>query len=180
MLTLGIPGDSVTAVILGSFYLHGLLPGPTFMMVEREYFYLIVELMSVGIIFSYLFGIIGSNLMLKALSLPQWFLLPCISILCVVGTFALQNNLYHVFFMLFFGILGYGFEKSGYPVSPIILGIILGPIMEISFRQALINTGSMSRLLISFVTRPLSLGILVLVIISFVLQAKVMYASKDK
>ena len=107
-------------------------------------------------------------------------LLPCISILCVVGTFALQNNLYHVFFMLFFGILGYGFEKSGYPVSPIILGIILGPIMEISFRQALINTGSMSRLLISFVTRPLSLGILVLVIISFVLQAKVMYASKDK
>ena len=64
--------------------------------------------------------------------------------------------------MLFFGILGYGFEKSGYPVSPIILGIILGPIMEINFRQALINTGSMGSLLISFVTRPLSLGILIL------------------
>jgi len=90
MLTLGIPGDLVTAVILGSFYLHGLLPGPTFMMVERGYFYLIVELMSVGIIFSYLFGIIGSNLMQKALSLPQWFLLPCIPILCVDGTFVLQ------------------------------------------------------------------------------------------
>lgn len=180
LLTLGIPGDSVTAVILGSFYLHGLLPGPTFMTVESGYFYLIIKLMLVGIIFSYLFGIIGSNFMLKALSLPQWVLLPAISILCVVGSFALQNNLYDVFFMLLFGILGYVFEKSGYPVSPIILGIILGPIMELNFRQALINTGSMSRLLVSFVARPLSLGLLILVVVSFLLQVKVMHSSVEK
>ncbi len=173
MLTLGIPGDSVTAVILGSFYLHGLLPGPTFMITERKYFYLIIILLGFGTVFTYLFGLLGSNAMLRVLSIPRWVMLPFITILCVIGSYALQNNLNHVFLMIGFGFLGYLFEKAEFPVSPIILGIILGPIVERNFRQALINTGSVSNLVLSFVTRPVNLVIILLIAGSFIFQSKI-------
>ena len=118
-------------------------------------------------------GIISSNAMIKMLSFPKWYLIAFISVLCIVGSFALQNKLVDVLYMFIFGLLGYFFEKSGYPVSPMILGIILGPMVEINFRQALIITGSFSKLFISFFTRPISLIIIILVIISFVLQKKI-------
>mgnify|MGYP000927574968 CR=1 FL=1 len=172
MLTLGIPGDSVTAVILGSFYMHGLMPGPTFMMREIKYFYLIVVFLIIGSILSYIFGIFGSNLMLKMLKLPKWLMVPIISMLCIIGSYAIQNSINDVLFMLAFGVLGYVFERAGYPTGPIVLAIILGPMIETNFRQALINTGSMGSLMTSFVTRPINLIILVLVIGSFVFQSK--------
>jgi len=173
MLTLGIPGDSVTAVILGSFYMHGLLPGPTFMMTEKHYFYSIIMFMAFGILFAYILGILGSNIMLKMLNLPKWYLLPFISILCIIGSYALENNIYHVIFMIVFGLMGYVFERSGYPVSPIVLAIILGPIIETNFRRGLINMGGMGNLIISFLTRPISLIILILLVGSFLFQVKV-------
>jgi len=177
MLTLGIPGDSVTAVILGSFYMHGLLPGPTFMMREKQYFYIILVFLIIGTLFAYVFGIFGSNIMLKMLKLPKWYLIPFISILCIIGSYALQNSIYDVLFMIFFGFLGYIFEKLNYPVGPMVLGIILGPMIETNFRQALIKTGSMDKLLISFVTRPISLIILILLIGSFVFQYKALFSN---
>lgn len=172
MLTLGIPGDSVTAVILGAFYLHGLLPGPTFMLTEKSYFYLITIFVIAGMIFSYFIGIIGSNAMIKMLNLPKWYLIAFIPVLCIVGSFALQNKLTDVLFMFIFGLIGYFFEKSNYPVSPMILGIILGPMVEINFRQALIITGSFQSLFISFFTRPICLILIILVAVSFLLQGK--------
>jgi putative tricarboxylic transport membrane protein len=179
MLTLGIPGDSVTAVILGSFYMHGLMPGPTFMIREIKYFYLIVAFLVIGTIFSYIFGIFGSNVMLKMLKLPKWYMVPIISILCIIGSYALQNSINDIIFMLAFGVLGYVFERSGYPVGPIVLGIILGPMIETNFRQALINTGSLSNLLTSFVARPICLILLLLIIGSFVFQSKTLKKFED-
>lgn len=174
MLTLGIPGDSVSAIILGSFYLHGLLPGPTFMMTEKHYFYLIVGYLIIGSIAAYIFGILGSNLILKAINLPKSLLIPFITILCVVGSYALSNNLYDVFIMVIFGIIGYVFEKTGFPIGPIVLAIILGPMIERNLRQALINTGGVFPFVSSLFTRPISLVILILVIASYVLQKRVM------
>ncbi|GAB4114082.1 MAG: tripartite tricarboxylate transporter permease [Candidatus Caldatribacteriota bacterium] len=173
MLTLGIPGDSVTAVILGAFYLHGLLPGPTFMLTEKSYFYLITYFLIAGMIFAYFIGIIGSNVMIKMLGLPKWYLIAFIPVLCIVGSYALQNKLTDILFMFIFGVLGFILEKSEYPVSPMILGIILGPMVEINFRQALIIAGSFSSLIFSFFTRPLSLFLIILVALSFLLQRKV-------
>ena len=85
MLTLGIPGDSVTAIILGSFYLHGLLPGPTFMMTEKHYFYMIAAFLAVGTIMAYIFGILGSNLILKLINLPKWFWSPLSRFFVLLG-----------------------------------------------------------------------------------------------
>jgi putative tricarboxylic transport membrane protein len=177
MLTLGIPGDSVSAVILGAFYLHGLMPGPTFMLTDRVYFDLIIMFMAVGVVFAYIIGLLGSNVMLKMLRLPKWYLIPMISILCVIGSYALRTNINDVFFMIFFGVVGYMFERAKYPVSPIVLAIILGPMLETSFRQALIIAGGPMDLLVTFVTRPLSLTILLLLIGSFILQSKIMPAA---
>ncbi|MGB9839280.1 tripartite tricarboxylate transporter permease [Thermovenabulum sp.] len=174
LLTLGIPGDSVTAVMLGSFYLHGLLPGPTFMMTEKKYFYMIIVFLIISEFIAYFLGILGSNAMLRMLNFPKWFLLPFISILCVVGSYALQNNIYDVLFMVIFGLLGYILEKSGYPVSPIVLSIILGPMIETNFRKALISTGGIGSLLLSFITRPISLILLVLIIATFITQTVLM------
>ncbi|MGD9568776.1 MAG: tripartite tricarboxylate transporter permease [Sedimentibacter sp.] len=171
MLTLGIPGDSITAVIIGAFYMHGLLPGPTFMITERKYFYYILIFLAIGIVFAYLSGLLGANIMLKVLKFPKWALVPTITLLCIIGSYALQNSINDVIIMTFFGVIGYLFEKCDYPVSPIVLGIILGPMIETNFRQALISSGTVGTLLTSFVTRPLALVILILVILSFVLQS---------
>jgi putative tricarboxylic transport membrane protein len=157
---------------MGSFYLHGLLPGPTFLINYPHYLNTVIWFLVVGMIGAYVFGLLGSNLMLRMLKFPRWFLIPFITILCVTGSYALQNNISDVVFMVFFGLVGYIFERAKYPVSPIILAIILGPIMETSFRQALINTGSAQALLFSFVSRPISLVFLLLLIASFALQAK--------
>ena len=172
MLTLGIPGDSVTAVILGSFYLHGLLPGPTFLLTNQHYFYLIALMTTIGFLFAYLFGILGSNAMIKMLNLPRWYLISLIPVLCIVGSFALQNNIMDILYMFIFGVIGYILEKADFPVSPMILGMILGPLVEINFRQALIIAGSFPGLIISFFTRPISLVLIVLVTMSFMLQSK--------
>ena len=174
MLTLGIPGDSVSAVILGSFYMHGLLPGPTFMLTEKRYFYMILIFLIIGTIFAYLFGLLGSNVMLRMLKLPKWFLLPFIAVLCIIGSYSLHNNINDVLFMVIFGIIGYVFERSGYPVSPIVLAIILGTMIETSFRQALIGSRGVGNLLTSFITRPISLIIIILLIGSFILQSRVL------
>jgi putative tricarboxylic transport membrane protein len=171
MLTLGIPGDSITAVIIGAFYMHGLLPGPTFMVTERKYFYYILIFLAIGIVFAYASGLLGANVMLKVLKFPKWALVPCITMLCIIGSYALQNSINDVIIMTLFGVIGYLFEKCNYPVSPIVLGIILGPMIETNFRQALISSGSVGTLLTSFFTRPLALIILILIIASFVLQS---------
>jgi putative tricarboxylic transport membrane protein len=171
MLTLGIPGDSITAVIIGAFYMHGLLPGPTFMITERKYFYYILIFLAIGTLVSYVIGILGSNLMLKILKFPKWALVPLISLLCIIGSYALNNNINDVLIMVAFGLIGYMFQRANYPVSPIVLGIILGPMIETNFRQALIGSKSFGNLMASFVSRPISLVLLVLIIGSFILQS---------
>jgi putative tricarboxylic transport membrane protein len=120
---------------------------------------------------SYFIGIFGSNLMLKLLKFPKWAIVPVISLLCIIGSYALNNNMNDVIIMVFFGFVGYLLERSNYPVSPIVLGIILGPMIETNFRQALISSKGFVPLMTSFVTRPLALIILVLIIGSFILQS---------
>jgi putative tricarboxylic transport membrane protein len=129
---------------------------------------------------AYIFGILGSNLILKAINLPKWALIPFIAILCIVGSYAISNNLYDVMIMMVFGIIGYLFEKGGFPTGPIVLAVILGPMIERNLRQALVLTGGFLPFLSSLVTRPISIVLLILVAASFVLQSKVMASANNK
>ena len=107
-------------------------------------------------------------------------MVPFIATLCIVGSYAISNNLYDVIVMMVFGVIGYLFEKAGFPTGPIVLAIILGPMIERNLRQALIASGGLVPFLSSLVTRPISIILLVLVILSFVLQTKVMRPGNNK
>lgn len=170
IFTLGVPGDAPTAVILSAFYMHGLRPGPAFLLTNRHYFQLILIFLAIGVVASYLIGILGSNAMLKMLQLPRWILLPFITMLCFVGSYSLSNNLYDVMLMLIFGLIGYVMESTGFPITPCILAVILNPMIEENFRRIPQIAHGIGKGLLGFVTRPVSLAILLMMIASFLLK----------
>lgn len=158
MLTLGIPGDAVTAVIIGALYIHGLRPGPMLMIETPHLFWFLVGSLALANIFLLIFGLTGIKLFTKIVETPKPILLPLIIVLSAVGAYAVNNNPGDVLWMLGFGLLGYFLKVYGFQVGPIILGMILGPIMERSYRQAMMATGeNVSVFFAEFFTTPVSL-----------------------
>lgn len=164
LFALGIPGSGTTAIILGAFIMHGLQPGPTFMVANGDLIYavfvglLIVNLMILA--FAKPFIAILSRL----LNVPYAALGPIIIICCVVGTYSVQNSMFDVWLMLGFGVAGYLLEKINFPLVAIILGVVLGPIAESELRRSLAMTQGDPSI---FFTRPISatlLGIAIVVV----------------
>lgn len=161
MLTLGIPGDAVTAIIIGALYIHGLRPGPMLMTDTPDLFWFIVGNLALANVFLLIFGLAGVKLLTRIVALPKAIILPVIVILATVGTFAVSNSITDVYWMLGFGILGYFFKVYAFPVAPIILGIILGPLMDASYRRAIISVrDDPLRLLLDYFSSPLSVVLL--------------------
>ena len=165
MLTLGIPGDAVTAIMLGAMYIHGLNPGPLLMKNSADVFWYIIGAMFVGNIFLLIFGFTGIKLFTKIVEVPKHILMPIIISLSVVGAFSINNNLMDVYWMLAFGVLGYIMKLYHLPVAPTILGIILVDLIELNFRRAAVTVGnSITALLTDLVSHPISLVLLVVII----------------
>ncbi len=157
MLTLGIPGDAVTAVIIGALYIHGLKPGPMLMIETPHLFWFTVGNLVLANIFMLIFGLTGIRIFAKLVEVPKGILNPIIIILSVVGTYSIQNSVMDVYWMLGFGIFGYILKMYGFQVAPIILGIILGPLMDVSYRRAVISCeNSFSGFLLDLVSHPLT------------------------
>ena len=159
MLTLGIPGDAVTAVMLGALTLQGMQPGPLMFTDHGDMVYTLF----VGMIFCYFMLLVLGLLSLKVIGnvvkIPGNILTPMILALCVVGTYALNNSLFDVGIMLIAGVVGYFMQKGGYPASPVVLALIMGPMAESNFRRALsLSGGSLDFLY----TRPITLALLTL------------------
>lgn len=172
MMTLGIPGDAVTAVIIGALYIHGLKPGPMLMIETPHLFWFIVGSLVLANLFLLVFGLTGIRLFARIVETPKPILLPLILVLCAVGAYAINNNPVDVYWMLGFGVLGYFFKVYGYPVAPIILGMILGPLMDRSYRQAMISAGdSPVQFATEFFTSPLSAVLLAVLVLTLLSQA---------
>jgi putative tricarboxylic transport membrane protein len=139
MLTLGIPGDAVTAVIIGALFIHGLKPGPMLMIDTPHLFWFTVGNLALSNIFLLIFGLTGIRVFAKIVELPKGILIPVIIVLSVVGTYTIQNNIIDVYWMMGFGIFGYFLKLYGFQVGPIILGVILGPLMDVSYRRAVMS-----------------------------------------
>ena len=139
MLTLGIPGDAVTAVIIGALYIHGLKPGPMLMIETPHLFWFCVGNLTLANIFLLPMGLSGIRIFAKIVETPKAILLPLILVLSAVGTYAIENNPVHVYWMLAFGVFGYFLKMYGFQVGPVILGIILGPLIDVSYRRAMIS-----------------------------------------
>lgn len=159
LMTLGIPGDTVTAMLLGGFLIHGIQPGPMLFQTNGELVYAIflaLLLANVMMLFVEYFGI---RVFVKILSVPKHILLSIVMVMCVVGAFALNNRLFDVYTLIAFGAFGYVMLKFRYPFPPLILGFILGPLIEQNMRSALMSTrGSF----LPFFERPLSATFLLL------------------
>ncbi len=163
MLTLGIPGDAVTAIMLGALTLQGMQPGPLMFTEHGDMVYTLF----IGMIFCYFMLLILGLLSLKVVSnvvkIPTHILTPLILALCVVGTYALNNSLFDVGIMLIAGVVGYFMQRGGYPASPVVLALIMGPMAESNLRRALsLSAGSWDFLY----TRPITLALLTLATIT--------------
>ncbi|MEJ5251978.1 MAG: tripartite tricarboxylate transporter permease, partial [Armatimonadota bacterium] len=163
MLTLGIPGDAVTAVILGSLLMHGVRPGPDLFEKQAH----LLSAIFVGLLVANLLvlpvGLAGAKLFAQTVRAPRHFLFPTIVVLCVVGSYAINNSLFDVGVMFVFGLVGWALRRWGFPVAPLVLGLILGRMVEENLRRALILSGGSWMV---FLQRPLALSLLVLAVLS--------------
>ncbi|MDQ7859631.1 MAG: tripartite tricarboxylate transporter permease [Armatimonadota bacterium] len=169
MLTLGIPGDAVTAVLIGALFIHGLRPGPLLMVEMPNLFWFIVGSYALANVFLLIFGLMAVRPFVKLVNVNKKILMPMIGLISVVGTYAIQNNVYDVFWMIGFGVLGYFMKLGDYPVGPMVLGVILGPLADINFRRAVISVhGSLPAFVAEIVRNPISLVLALLLLSAFV------------
>jgi putative tricarboxylic transport membrane protein len=159
LLTLGIPGDVITAIMLGAFMVHGLVPGPSLFKDSPDFVtaFMIVMLLTTALHLVIARG--GMRLFIQAIRIPQQILFPLVLLLCVTGVFVATNSLFDVYVMLAFGLLGYVMNKLEFPVAPLLIGFILGPLVEIGLRQSLIISHGSVKI---FFERPISAAFLTL------------------
>jgi len=163
LLSLGIPGDPISAVLGGAFIIHGLRPGPWLFRDSPDFISTLFWAFLAGIVITFFLGVGGAQIWARVLNTPRYILLPIILVLCVTGSYAISNSLFDVGVLLAFGVLGYLLKKVGIGPAAVVLGMILGPMLEENLRRALVlGNGS----LLPFVTRPISLTLLLLVAIT--------------
>ena len=165
MLTLGIPGDAVTAVLIGSLMIYGMQPGPMLFVENRPFIMTIIALMVVANLIILALGLATAKVSAKLLSVSQKTIWMTVIILCVIGSYALNNSFYDVVFMVIGGVLGFLFRKLDFPTGPFILGLLLGKLTESNLRRGLSLTQGDY---IDFFNKPITLTIFVLIIISLV------------
>lgn len=136
LLTLAIPGDAVTAVILAAFYVHGLHPGPLLFTTTPDLFPIILIGGVIASIIMLLLGMFVVPSFSRIVLIPKKFLLPVVCVFCVVGTFASSNSPFEIYMMFCFGLIGFLMRTRGYPVAPMVLGLVLGGMMDSNFRRA--------------------------------------------
>ncbi len=167
LLALGIPGDTVTAMLLGGLTIKGITPGPLMFTQNIDIVYAIFLTMIIGSIAMLLIEFYGLRWFAALLNVPKYYLLPGIFIFCVIGAFGVSNRIFDVWTLLLFGALGYIFHKLDIPSSPFILGFIIGPLMEINLRRGLMfSQGDFT----PFLTEPISAAFLIAALISMILS----------
>jgi len=163
MMTLGIPGDPVTAILIGALIIHGLAPGPLMFLERADFAYGVIFSFFWANIFNFIIALAALRVLVKLLATPRALLMPTVAVLCVVGSFALRNNFFDVYVMLFFGLIGLAMRWLDMPVVPLLLALVLGSQLEENLRVAL--TSSQGDIAIFF-TSPISLTFLILSLLS--------------
>ena len=162
LLSLGIPFSAMPAVLLGGFMIHGIIPGPLLIRDHPTVFWGIIVSMYIGNIMLLILNLPLVGIFARVAVIPARILMPIVIVFCFLGAFAVRNSIFDLFVLVIFGILGYLFRQEGYESSPLVLGLILGPMLENSLRQSMIMfKGDYTR----FFYRPISSVILVIAII---------------
>ena len=168
LLALGIPGSATTAVLIGALMIQGIQPGPLLFTKNPEIPYSIFASLFIGVPLMVLIGLAGAKLWAQVANIPRPAIAAIVASISLIGAYASQNSMYPVYVMTAFGIVGYGLRKVGIPLAPIILGLVLGEMIETNFRRALvISRGSYD----IFYTHPLTVILLSIAVLTFVLPA---------
>ena len=161
-LVFGIPGDSITAIVIGVLYMKNMNPGPTLFTTNPQNIYAVFLLFILANIIMIPLGILCIKVAKRILRVPREILMPLILLFCIVGTFAINNSLFEVGIMLVAGILAYILEANRFPIAPAILGVVLGGMLEENFITSMIKSnGDLG----AFFARPIALGLAVLCIL---------------
>jgi putative tricarboxylic transport membrane protein len=164
LLTLGLPGNSIMALLVGALLIQGIVPGPEVINNEPELFWGLIVSFWFGNLFLVLLNLPLIGLWVKMLTIPYRWLFPAIIAFAAIGTYSLALNRFDVYAIAFFAVLGYALVKLGCEPAPLLLGFVLGPLLETYLRRALIISRGDPTV---FVTRPLSLTLLVLAAVAF-------------
>lgn len=176
LLTMGIPGNTVTAIFLGGLTIHGISPGPLIFEKSGQYVYGIFLALIMANVFMLVFERAGLKAFVKLLDVPKHILLPLIMVCCVVGAYSNSSRIFDVWCVLGFGLLGLLLKKLKVPTTPLIIGFILGSMAEENLRRALqASAGDWS----VFVTRPISLVFLLVSFVSVALTLRTKFVKKQ-
>lgn len=157
MISLGIPGDAVTAILIGALMIHGLRPGPSLFLQSGDLVSSLFILFIIGNVLFLAIGLLGARLLVRVLHVPPRVLYPLMLVLCVIGSYAAQNSAFDIAVLMVFGAIGFVMRLLTVPIAPMILGFILGPLVEDNLRRALmLSDGQVS----DFFARPLSGGLI--------------------
>ena len=168
LLALGIPGSASAAVLLGGLTVQGVAPGPLLMTEQASLVYALYAGFIVAVAFMLVVGRLGIPLWVRVVSLRPQILMPLVVAISLIGAFVLRGNLADAWFALFFGLVGFFMLRRGYPLAPAVLGLILGPMVEMNYRRALaLSSGSHT----VFLESPISLVLLLLAVVSFAAPA---------
>lgn len=181
MMTLGIPGDAVTAIMIGALFIHGLNPGPMLMIDKPDMFWFIVGALVMANCYMLLFGLTGIRLFTKIVEMPRSVLIPLILLLSIVGAYAVNNSVNDVYWMLGFGVFGYFMRHYGYPLGPVILGVILSRLFDDNWRRAIITEREdLGAFFLGVFSSPLSLTLFCAIVFIFVSQTPVWSWAKSR
>ena len=162
LLTLGIPTNVVTAILLGALMIHGITPGPLLIKEKPDLFWGVVTSMYIGNVMLLILNLPLIPIWVRILQVPKFILFPVIMLFCLIGVYSVNNNVFDIFVMIFFGVVGYFAKKLDFEPAPFILAVVLGPIFEENLRQSLIySRGDFS----IFFIRPISLTFMLVAVL---------------
>lgn len=161
-LTLALPGSAAAAVLIAAMLIHGIRPGPMLMVENAPFLYQVVAMLLLATLANLIFGLSLTKLFIKVLAVPRERLMAVIYILCVVGSFAITQRMFDVYVMLVFGVVGFLLREMKYPMAPLVLGIVLGDLLDLNLRRGLaLTNGDPS----PFFTRPISAVICAIIVV---------------
>jgi putative tricarboxylic transport membrane protein len=179
MLTLGVPGSPTAAVLLGGLLIWGLQPGPLLFVEQKDFVWGLIASMYLGNIVGLIIVLTCVPLFAAILRIPFAIIAPVILVICAIGAYTVNNNMFDVYLMIFFGVLGYIFKKLDYPLAPLVLALVLGDRTEEAFRQALLGTnGDLSIFFSNGLVGTITAVALFLLVWPFLSKAKELLAGK--
>ncbi|NMG41830.1 transporter [Chelativorans sp. ZYF759] len=168
VLTLGVPGSPPAAMLLGALNLHGVRPGPMLSFEFPNFIPQMAAMLAWASLTVLVLGLLMVRISVQVLRIPTAILMPVVAFLAVLGSYSLGLNMFNIYMMFFFGVVVYLLEEIGYPIAPVVIGLLLGNMADVSLRRALLASGGSVE---PFFTRPLAILFLALIIISLSFQS---------